>query len=948
MKKFKYTNITVDKILSEIRDKLNDDDRFTNFRESAIAQMLLEIFAGSTDITNYYLQRRAEECFLDTAQLKSSVISKSRELGYDISRKIPAKAKIKLVIEGNIAEKIGSYSPGLKIQIPYYTKFSADSNDFVLNNTLTVKISEELFNKMSNDEDDFSEEFITDSFGNSIDITQGEIKEKIISGKTNTQVNAPFQMYKIEDEDFSNLYGDNDYFFNKVTKVYVGDIKNKETEYTIDRKSLINWEAMTGASQEQQKLCFIRTAIDETVELMFGDGKDISKGPTSTEDNIYIQYLSTNGAEANKVGVINNDVDISGNVFTNTGIDVSEFVSFKLNSNILGGGDFETIESIKNNAPKIFYSLDRLVSKQDFLSYLKSLTAPINVKNAIAWGEQEEAERFGQFSMKKMFNVVLFCIIGSLYKKENDLWNPIMDEDFSEIFLDDNYNLHGFNTQGYVNIFLSDEPVRQLRRYVIQDKFKNIEGGVVNPSEDINIIDIDEENKVIKFKYGTDIKDNASNIEDDGEIVVSGSKGSLDSFATQINTQLKDFKDLRANKTDNENYDEDAFIGRFFDEDNPSSNDPDIVQVVDNKLRFSFNEKENYGHQKTPAYIKEIYSNELTEKLGLAGKKESPMVKNDYGFISGRITDLVKDLDTRSQVSVKSVYVSPILHRFDLVGDIYIKSLFDRDQTKNEIKNSLYEWFDLNADFNTPIFISNIINLIEDHPAVLNANVRLVPTDITSGIIKDISTGLVNPNEYFENRTRVFAEVGMVPRNTLIPDISILRIIAEHLGVYLNKSTFDKEEWYRTFNYDATTVNNIILNSSVILENKIYDINNHINERTFYLELTKNIYNDLIDKVDLSNSNDPTVNFLGLTETDKTKQLNTYNMESPLVGSKFVDVMNEIHKDLSYIIMANMLDSYGNINAEYNDAGVYVRGGYSLESEIVQINIQDSLNINYR
>ena len=947
MKKFKYTNLTVDKILSEIRDKLNDDDRFTNFRESAIAQMLLEIFAGSTDITNYYLQRRAEECFLDTAQLKSSVISKSRELGYDISRKIPAKAKIKLVIEGDIAKKIGAYSPGLKIQVPYYTKFSADSNDFVLINTLTVKISEELFNRMTTKGDDFSEEFITDSFGNSIDITQGEIKEKIISGKTNTQVNAPFQMYKIEDEDFSNLYGDKDYFFNKVTKVYVGNIKNKETEYTIDRKSLINWEVMTGAGQEQQKRCFIRTAIDETVELMFGDGKDVSKGPTSTEDNIYIQYLSTNGSEANKVGVINNDVDISGNVFTNTGIDISEFVSFKLNSNILGGGDFETIESIKNNAPKIFYSLDRLVSKQDFLSYLKSLTAPINVKNAIAWGEQEEAERFGQFSMKKMFNVVLFCIIGSLYKKENDLWNPIMAEDFSEIFLDDNYDLHGFNTQGYVNIFLSEEPVRQLRRYVIQDKFKNIEGGdaVEDSSEIINIFDIDEDNRIITFKYGTDIKDNASNIEDDGEITVSGTGGTLESFATQINTQLKDFKDFRANNTDNENHGEDAFIGRFFDEDN-FSNIPDIVRVVDNKLRFSFNEKENHGHQKTPAYIKEIYLNDLTQRLGIAGKKESPMVKNDYGFISGRITDLVKDLDTRSQVSVKSVYVSPILHRFNLVGDIYIKSLFDRDQTINEIKNSLYEWFDLNSDFNTPIFISNIINLIEDHPAVLNANVKLTPTDITSGIIKDINDARSNPNEWFENRVRF---LGSAPRSIpidkdRIPNIKILNILSKNLNEYLNKSSFNQEELYRIFHYTRVNSNNNVS----VLEKNIYDINNYINERTFYLELTKNIYNDLISNAELSNSDDPIVKFLGLTADNKAKQLNTYNIESPLVNSDFVGVMNEIHKDLSYIIMANMLDSYGNINAEYNDSGVYIRGGYSLESEIVQINIQDSLNINYR
>ena len=40
--------------------------------------------------------------------------------------------------------------------------------------------------------------------------------------------------------------------------------------------------------------------------------------------------------------------------------------------------------------------------------------------------------------------------------------------------------------------------------------------------------------------------------------------------------------------------------------------------------------------------------------------------------------------------------------------------------------------------------------------------------------------------------------------------------------------------------------------------------------------------------------------------------------------------------------MTNMIDSYGNIKSEYDANGNYIRGGYSLGSEIVQVEISKS------
>ena len=120
-----------------------------------------------------------------------------------------------------------------------------------------------------------------------IEIVQGTIKEKVFNGATNAQVNAPFQIYKIEDSDFSNVYGEKDFFYNDVTQVYVGESKSEDTRFTIDRRSLLNWETInTSDLSKSQSVCVIRTSTDGNVEILFGDGNtdgiNTSSNPTAT------------------------------------------------------------------------------------------------------------------------------------------------------------------------------------------------------------------------------------------------------------------------------------------------------------------------------------------------------------------------------------------------------------------------------------------------------------------------------------------------------------------------------------------------------------------------------------------------------------------------------------------------------------------------------------------
>ena len=69
MTQFSYASMTFSEIVSQIKDRLKNDPRFVNFSESAIAQTVLEIFAGVGDMANFYIERRAEENFLDVAEM---------------------------------------------------------------------------------------------------------------------------------------------------------------------------------------------------------------------------------------------------------------------------------------------------------------------------------------------------------------------------------------------------------------------------------------------------------------------------------------------------------------------------------------------------------------------------------------------------------------------------------------------------------------------------------------------------------------------------------------------------------------------------------------------------------------------------------------------------------------------------------------------------------------
>ena len=95
-----YTNITYEQILKSFKDRLASDPRFKNIGSSAIYGMFMEMISAVTEMTNFYIQRTAEESFIETARLDSSVIKHGKNLGYNPRRAVPARCELAIRLKG--------------------------------------------------------------------------------------------------------------------------------------------------------------------------------------------------------------------------------------------------------------------------------------------------------------------------------------------------------------------------------------------------------------------------------------------------------------------------------------------------------------------------------------------------------------------------------------------------------------------------------------------------------------------------------------------------------------------------------------------------------------------------------------------------------------------------------------------------------------------------------
>lgn len=486
--KLGYTNLTYQDIEQRLTDILSRDERTKNFMQSSLAKVILDNFIASTDLTNFYIERTAEECFLETANHLSSVILGAQQIGYVPRRPIGGR----MAVQMTVTDPYMSISVGDKLKIDQVRNtVTINGKTFVFTSSYEYVFTSDDITELSQGSHSITIQLSKNEIGSNTDtdvgikqvmLVQGE--EKIIRLYPGVQAGMKYQKYKIDHPEFSNYYGSadiaqgdwvpsNDGIGGKfkgsrksLTRVAIvkdeadtgaindgsdffdlvdsGSIVAKELH--INRRSLFSDDFITKVNdlgETRVPCCLIKSNKDTSCDIVFGDDEAVGPIP-ETGEHIVIKYLATNGASSNETGVIGKDCQINGELEfitpTNEAVKFTGTVTLNATTNIMGGSDFESIDSIRYSAPKVFSSMERLVTKDDYENYLRTLTDPFDVAHAQAWGEQEECKRRGVPAIKEFCNNVLYTVIGSPYYKDGTKWKAyeIMSDEFESHKSSDN------------------------------------------------------------------------------------------------------------------------------------------------------------------------------------------------------------------------------------------------------------------------------------------------------------------------------------------------------------------------------------------------------------------------------------------------------------------------------------------------------------------------------
>ena len=335
------SELDFESIKGSLKRFLSNQNEFKDYDfEGSSLAILLDLLAYNTHYLAYNANFVANEMFLDTAQLRSSVASLAKLVGYTPNSARAPIADLKLVINDGT---------GSSITIPAGTKFTSAVDGL----TYTfVSVADK-----------------------TIQPVDGIYTAQSLNVYEGTYVTYNYT-YNAQDIDQRFLIP-SDRADSTTIKVVVQNSSADVTQNTYTRATSIT--QLDGTS----KVFFLQEAEDGQYEIYFGDGVI---GKKLDDGNIVnISYVVTNKTEANGATSFSLSGSISG--FTD--------ITVTVNSSAQGGAEPESLQSIKQNASSFYSSQDRAVTIEDYKSKVKQLYA--NTQAVSAWGgENAETPFYGR------------------------------------------------------------------------------------------------------------------------------------------------------------------------------------------------------------------------------------------------------------------------------------------------------------------------------------------------------------------------------------------------------------------------------------------------------------------------------------------------------------------------------------------------------------------------
>jgi len=348
-KQLKTTELDFDKIKDNIKTFFKRQDspfKDLDFDGSGLNQ-ILDILAYNTHYNAVNAHMAVNESFLDSAQIRSNVVSHAKLIGYVPQSKLAATASLNLTIAaggqtGALSIPEGTSFTGKVDGITYTFKTISDSQQqtpvdgkYTFNNIVvregTTKVQKFVYNDLAN------QQFVIND--KSIDKTT-----LIVKVKENESIDdADAKTYKLFE---------------------IGDDINDTSE-----------------------VYFIYENYQGNYQIEFGTGV-LGKKPT-VGSIISCEFVSTKGEDGNGINAFS---------FGTFGDDfpINDIEKIETASRSAGGADRNTIENIKFNAPLSFVSKNRAVTSNDYKALVNKEFGNIIQDLSVFGGQEMTPPQYGK------------------------------------------------------------------------------------------------------------------------------------------------------------------------------------------------------------------------------------------------------------------------------------------------------------------------------------------------------------------------------------------------------------------------------------------------------------------------------------------------------------------------------------------------------------------------
>ena len=311
--KLNIAELDFDSIKNNLKDYFASQAEFTDhdFGGSAISVML-DILAYNTYYNAYYVNMLASESFLDSAQLRDSVVSKASMLGYTPQSSTGAKANVSITVTPADAPA--------SVTIDKHTQFTSTVNGtsytFCTSGSTTVLANNGAY------------------VATGVELTQGTpLTFRYTANTSNTEQkfllpNANTDMDTLTVTIQESAADTNTAVYTKATDIT-----------TINSTS---------------NVYFINEHTNGQFRVQFGDGT-LGRKPT-TGNIVLLKALVSEGADCNGANTFSASGTVGG--YGTSSVAVTNAAA--------GGSDRETLESIKFNAPKTYETQNRAVTTDDY------------------------------------------------------------------------------------------------------------------------------------------------------------------------------------------------------------------------------------------------------------------------------------------------------------------------------------------------------------------------------------------------------------------------------------------------------------------------------------------------------------------------------------------------------------------------------------------------------